>query len=518
MRRTILFDKLFVGMFFLTWLALNFVIGLHVLFLGRVQDFLYFVVIQIIHIGLAYDFVVLICATFLPELTPSKLPQLERSPTVALLYLCCDDAMSVALSRLNNQTYKNYDVYVLDDSIDEVNQLMVDSFGYSTIRRGHRRGAKAGNLNHWLAQFGEQYEYFVVLDNDCILKPSFLIEMLKYAEHPDNNTTAIFQSVKRAWNTRQLFPRWLDAMNAYQAIIDLQVFNRCHSLFATTNMMCRTQPLQEIGGFNENIVTEDFATSVTLIEQGYQCQAVNVVSYYATSETVQIHTRRMTRWARGTLETAVSKSWAVPLATKLRMFMSVYSFSLWFFYLISMLFVVWIYRVTWNQLYITMFFAFRWQQPDIIIRPLALILAYALYGFIIRPLLVTRLAAVSWKIYWSHAILNMSIGFYAAFDLFIGQLSSLIGRKAKFTTGDKRWFQSSFWHIVSGMKWTIIIMILIAIGLVQNPVGRFVYLPWYLPLFFSPWVIYRAQNAHTEYMDNHQPSLPKTFQEIKSET
>ena len=66
------------------------------------------------------------------------------------------------------------------------------------------------------------------------------------------------------------------------------------------NILCRTRPFQEVGGFDEKFATEDFATNLHLIECGYQSKAVNVVSYDATSETAQFHTMRMIRWARGT--------------------------------------------------------------------------------------------------------------------------------------------------------------------------------------------------------------------------
>ena len=498
-------SKLVVALFFLIWMALNLTVGPYVPFREHAVGILYLVVMQVINMGVAYDMVLLLCASFTRDGDPPRLEQLDRSPQVALLYLSCNDAMPEALSRLENQTYENYEVFVLDDSTDETYKSLVNSYGYRTIRRGHRRGAKAGNLNHWLSLYGDRFEYFVVLDNGGFLKSTFIEEMLKHAEHPDNAQVAIFQSLTRAWNVSRTFPRLLDAMHPLEACLNVRVLNQCNSMLCWGhNILCRTRPFQEIDGFDENFATEDFATNLRLIECGYQSKAVNVISYDAASETTQFHAMRMTRWARGTLETAVSRSWDLPFATKLRMFMGVHSYTRWFFYALAMLLVVWGYRVTWKQLHVTLFLAFRWHHPGIILYPLAVMLLYISYSLLMRPLWVTRLVHVSWREYWGHSLLSTAVGFYAIFHLLRGQISSLFGKKAKFNIGEKRWYRSSFWDILKGMKWTVLFILALAIGLIWNPVARVIHFVWYAPLFLSPLIIYRAQNTPVE-IGNSRP-------------
>jgi cellulose synthase/poly-beta-1,6-N-acetylglucosamine synthase-like glycosyltransferase len=451
---------------------------------------------EVINMGIAYEVALLLCASFIRNGDPPKLDRLARSPRVALLYLSCNDAMPEALSRLNNQTYENYKLFVLDDSTDEAYKALVDSYGYETVRRGHRLNAKGGNLNHWLSLYGAQFEYFVVLDNCGILESDFIEEMLKYAEHPDNAQVAIFQSLTKAWNISRPFSRLLDAMNPLDACLNMRVLNRCDSMLCWGhNILCRTRPFQEIGGFDENFATEDFATNLRLIECGYQSKVVNVLSYDATSETAQFHAMRMTRWASGTLETAMSKSWDLPFATKLRMFMGVHCYARWFFYILGMLLVVWGYHVTWQQLYITAFFAFRWHLPHLVLYPLAIIFLYILYGVLVRPLWVTRLTRISWREYWGYSLLITAVCFYAAFYLTIGQIKSLLGKKARFIIYEKRWFRSSLWDIVTGMRWTVLLSLVVAIGFIRNPVGWVIHFVWYIPLFLSPLIIYWAQNT-----------------------
>lgn len=513
-------NKQVIGLFFFIWMTLNFAVGLYIPLQQYIVSLPYLLIIQIINIGIAYDVVLLLCATFTRGGDPPHLDRLNRSPRAALLYLTCNDAMPEALSRLDNQTYKNLTIFVLDDSTDERYQALVDSYGYETVRRQHRRGAKAGNLNHWLSLYGDQFEYFVVLDNDGILKNTFIENMLKYAEHPDNAQVAIFQSLKKAWNTGRIFPRLLDALYPLQNLIDLRVFNQSDSILsAGCNILCRVRPYEAIGGFDENFATEDFATNLRLIECGYQGKAVNVVSYVAASETARFHAVRMTRWASGTLETAISKSWEVPLVTKLRMFMGVHSYSQWGFYILGMLLVIWGYRMTWQQLYIISFLAFRRHRPDFVLFPFAIILLYILYGVLVRPLWVIRLSRISWRDYWGYSLLNTALSFYTVFYVVIGQIESLLGKKARFTIGEKRWFKSSLWDIVKGMRWTVLLILILIIGLARNPVARIVHSVWYILLFLSPLIIYWLQNNQTEHNTGQfrPESLSSTYDSLNNE-
>ena len=504
-------SKLVVGLFFFVWITLDIAIGLCLPLRKLAFGMPYLLVMEIINIGIAYDVVLLFCVSFLKKSgDPPKLGRLDRSPPVALLYLSCNDAMPEALSRLNNQAYENYRIFVLDDSTDEAYRAMVESYDYDIISRGHRRGAKAGAINNWLALYGDQFEYFVVLDHDGITENTFIEEMLKYAEHPDNAQVAIFQSLTKAWNTARLFPRLIDAMHTLEMRLHMQVFNQSDSMLCWGhNMLCRVKPFQEIDGFIEDFATEDFATNLHLIECGYQSKAVNVISYDTASETAQFHAMRITRWASGNLEVAISKSWDLPLATRLRMFMGVHCFSEWFFYVLGMLLSVWGYRVTWKQLQVITFFAFRWHTPVLVWYPLAIILLYILYGIVFRPYWVTRLIGISWQDYWGHSILRMAVNYYALFHIFTGQVKSLLGRKARFIIGEKRWFPSSLWDIVRGMRWTMVVIGFIAVGLVWNPVGRVVHFIWYIPLFLSPLIVHWVQNVAVEEGARGMDSLPE---------
>jgi len=485
-------------LFFFFWMFLNTAIGFCVIpFLDHYISFPYLLVMFIINIGIAYDISLLFLASLNHGGDPAKLDKLTTRPKVALLYVTCNDAMPEALSCLNNQSYTNSSIFILDDSTDDKYQKIVRQYGYKTIHRGNRKGAKAGAINHWLALHGSEFEYFILLDHGGILESDFIEEILKYAEHPDNLNIAIFQSLTQAWNTDILFTKLLDAIKPLEMLINMRVFNQSDSMLSWGhNILCRIKPLIVIGGFEERFATEDFATNLRLIESGYQSRAVDIISYDHNSETVWFHTKRMIRWSRGNLETAISKPWHLPLATKLRMFMGVHCFSECFFYILGMIMVVWGYKVTWYQLNLSFFLASRWNQQGSFIYPLSIIVIYIGYGLVLRPWWVTRLANISIKEYWSYSILRMSIGYYAVFHITLGQIKSLMGSNASFIIYEKRWFKSTLWDIIEGMKVTVFIILIIAIGLIFNPVARIIHIFWYIPLFISPFIIYYIQNKN----------------------
>jgi len=493
-------NKYIVGFFYLFWLFFNCTIGLTISYNNHiVVTISYLLIMFIINIGIAYDLSLLVCATFSKAVNIKRIDSMERFPKVALLYLACDDALHESLSILNNQTYNNYSIFVLDDSRQSDNKTLIDGYSYQTIRRGHRRGAKAGNINNWLFIYGNQFEYFVVLDNGGMLEPTFIEKMLQYAEHPENSDTAIFQSITKAWNTQRLFTRILDANFPFEKLLQLRVFNHCDSMFCWGhNILCRTKPFLKINGFDERFATEDIATNLRLIECGYNSKAVDIISYDLASETVQFHATRLTRWARGNLETAISKSWNLPFATKLRMLMGVYHFSRWPFYLIGMIIVIWGYKISWNQIYISFFLLKQWNQFYLILYPMITICFYIFYGTIARPIWVKKLTGIPLKTYWIYGILYTSVCFFALFPMAIGQIKSIFGSRAGFVIAEKRWFKTSLWGIITGMRWTVLASIFLAAGLLLNPVACYIHFFWYVPLFCSPLILHFIQNIYSK--------------------
>lgn len=251
------YDKaLFILIFVTMWLALNGVVAIISLRWITPTAIILFLLIEFLNIGLAYGMTQSILSWFTFPKWPPKLAHLDSYPSVAVLYTTCDDLIPHCLESLSDQTYPNCDVFVLDDSTDERWHQEIDSIaerhGFHIVRRKGRKGFKAGSLNNWLSEFGEWYEYFVVTDADSLLPRNFLTEMMLYAEHPLNSTTALFQSKLVPWNqedilarsSAQLFPVTIHKMD--------RLLNRYGFLPSWGhNILYRTAAILKLGGFDE---------------------------------------------------------------------------------------------------------------------------------------------------------------------------------------------------------------------------------------------------------------------------
>jgi hypothetical protein len=265
-------------------------------------DLVFFIMLPMLFVGVAYDTTELVLSL---ALQPRPLPQarLTSFPPVAVLMTVCDDVCREALKGLGSQSYPNYSVFILDDSLDEEERMLVDRAGHAVLRRARRQGHKAGNLNFWLDTYGTSYKYFVILDSDSIISEDFVERMVEYAEHPLNAGVAVFQSKVVPWNTRELFPRLLGAVAPLRMYILELVANRTGTMLSLGhNNLMRTTSAQQVGGFHEYLTAEDTVLTLMLSAIGQETKLVDVTSYEAEPRDVLRFARRTIRWAKQTVE------------------------------------------------------------------------------------------------------------------------------------------------------------------------------------------------------------------------
>ena len=210
-----------------------------------------FVFLSFLTISLSFEIVELLLSLVCSRVDLPQLQELVSCPKVALLYLTCDDFDAEAIESLPNQDYPKYNVFILDDSEKRMPHRPQGQ-NVTVVRRGSRKGFKAGNLNHWLQRFSHEYDYFVILDSDSILPTCFLSEMLRYAEHPANSNVAIFQAETHPRNPRTYFEHVLSVLKPYRIHLASRTANLAHSLLSWGhNNLHRTHILHKIGGFDE---------------------------------------------------------------------------------------------------------------------------------------------------------------------------------------------------------------------------------------------------------------------------
>jgi cellulose synthase/poly-beta-1,6-N-acetylglucosamine synthase-like glycosyltransferase len=446
------------------------------------------VVLMVMNIGIAHNLTELAFGLCIRPSFPPKgeLPQQTKDlPQVAMLYLTCDDFMEVAVDGLSGQDYPNLDIFILDDSQDPAQQRWLDQTGYKVVRRFTRKGYKAGNLNYWLSQYGSRYEFFIVLDSDSLVPANFVGELVRYALHPQNQHIAVFQSRLRAWGAANRFTRTVASWFPLFFFSMERLANRMDaSLPMGHNCLFRTHAIEQVYGFQEDYIAEDYATGLRLVERGYRCRMVDLISYETVPANIYRYTRRNIRWATQTLQLFQMSVHGIPFTTWLHICMNAYSFLIWIAYLPGMVFAVWGRQA---QQLLAPFY-----QPGISpgeILTASLFVFYTLYFLLLKLPLALHLG-LTLRQYFGGLLLFISMSAYQAVPLAVGQIKMMlgIGKPAFFVSGRKILEKQAFSpdvQILTGLCLTVFL----AAGVVRSPAVLLLNASWLLPMLWSPALI-----------------------------
>lgn len=227
-------------------------------------------------------------------------------PRVVLVYPTCNDFDGESLWRSMQQGYPDFEVVILDDSSKPEFQTQVDAFaakhGLRVIRRANRPvGFKAGNLNNFLGDPEEAWDFFVILDSDEVVPPSFIGRALDY--FAANSTTGIVQANHHATRNvnrfMQMFAKGVDShWPAYQAVKDRFGFM---SLLGHGAMVSR-ECYEAAGGF-PHVVAEDICFTIEARLKGYFARfAPDIICEEEFPVDYQAFTKRHGKWTEGNME------------------------------------------------------------------------------------------------------------------------------------------------------------------------------------------------------------------------
>jgi cellulose synthase (UDP-forming) len=201
-------------------------------------------------------------------------------------------------------------VWLLDDGRRSEMESMAARHGVGYLTRDENAGAKAGNLNNALR--ATSAPYVAVLDCDHVPRPEFLERTVGYLE---DFGVAFVQ-------TPQYYANSDDGPIAAAAAAQQNLFfgpiargkDGLDSIFCCgTNVIFRRGALEEVGGFSEDSVTEDFELSVRLHEAGWRSVYVpEVLACGLGPEDMASYVSQQQRWARGCLG-------AIPLVLRSRL-------------------------------------------------------------------------------------------------------------------------------------------------------------------------------------------------------
>jgi cellulose synthase/poly-beta-1,6-N-acetylglucosamine synthase-like glycosyltransferase len=236
---------------------------------------------------------------------------------VAMLYTTCNDFVEASALSCMNLDYKNYKLYLLDDSSKQEYKSKVDEFAarfgdrVQVIRRQDRTGYKAGNLNHALKNYITE-SLFAIVDADEILPPDFLTRLVPRLMSDPNcgfvqaNHVCIKDEKVKLKNDMYLGVdihwKWYQPLRNRFGFV----------MFLGHGALLKTSCWKEVNGFPE-LVSEDLAYAIAIRERGYYGTFVeDVVCKEDFPETVRAFRIRHIKWTRGTCEfLANCMSWLV---------------------------------------------------------------------------------------------------------------------------------------------------------------------------------------------------------------
>lgn len=186
------------------------------------------------------------------------------------------EVVRVTLQALSELDYPDYEVCVVINNTKE--SEFIEPVAKLCKNLGQRfrffylpylRGYKAGALNYALKVTDRDAEIIAVVDSDYVVDKNFLKEFVGYFKDPE---VAIVQIPQDYGN----FPKthWFEGMYyAYRYFFSI-VMNSCNNHNAASFMgtmgLVRKRYLEEIGGWCEDVITEDSELGMRIHERGYR--------------------------------------------------------------------------------------------------------------------------------------------------------------------------------------------------------------------------------------------------------
>ena len=214
------------------------------------------------------------------------------------------DVLERTLTGCLNQTYPHTSVFLLDDSNRSDVKALARRLGCHYRHRPERANAKAGNLNDGL-RLGRG-DLIAVFDADFVPQQRFLDCCVGLLEDPGIGLVQTPQCFMNAdpvmrnlgmeqWllPDEESFYRWIEPVrDGWGAVV-------C----AGTSFIVKREALQQVGGFVEQALSEDFVTGIALRERGWRLIYLQQkLSAGLAAESMLDFVRQRQRWAAGTLQ------------------------------------------------------------------------------------------------------------------------------------------------------------------------------------------------------------------------
>lgn len=189
------------------------------------------------------------------------------------------DMLKTTLTALAHLDYPHYEVLIIDNNTPDLNlwrpiQAYCQELGFRFFHLDNWPGFKAGALNFALEQTDQRAELVAVVDADYVVKPDFLKKLVPLFTDP--GIAYVQTPHDYRYDRTSRYERWCYMAYKYFFEIAMPVRHSHNSLiFVGTMGILRLKVLAQLGGWDEQSITEDAELGVRIARAGYSALYVN---------------------------------------------------------------------------------------------------------------------------------------------------------------------------------------------------------------------------------------------------
>jgi cellulose synthase/poly-beta-1,6-N-acetylglucosamine synthase-like glycosyltransferase len=230
-------------------------------------------------LGSAFEMVDALCS---PAAVPPLPPPPSRWPLVCLQVAVYNEPPDLVIETIRSLVAIDYPalrIQVIDNNTAEERLWKPLEAECARLKKAHHDvqfthlaswpGFKAGALNWGRAHFDPDVEIVGVIDADFVVDPKFLKATVSYFNDP---AVAFVQTPQdyRAWDGSSYYRSCYVGFAYFFKVGMVSRSHRNAIIFAGTMGLIRRSVLDEIGGWDENIITEDADASLRILARGYR--------------------------------------------------------------------------------------------------------------------------------------------------------------------------------------------------------------------------------------------------------
>lgn len=227
----------------------------------------------------------------------------DFQPLVSVVVPCYNEALTLSncVKSLVNQTYKNFEVLIVDDgskdNTKEVAYALVKEHPKLVKLLTKKNGGKGSALNYGIA-FASG-EIIVSLDADSV----FMEDTLEHLVSSFNGTdiVAVGGNVKVS-NRGNLLTKHqtLEYISGLTLLRRAFAYLGCMQVIAGAIGAFRKDKLLEIGGYSSDTIVEDMDVTVELVKRGYRVDYnSDAIAYTEAPENIKDFIKQRYRWVYG---------------------------------------------------------------------------------------------------------------------------------------------------------------------------------------------------------------------------